>query len=232
MQSESKDTMDDRLARIRERMAAACGRAGRNPDEVRLLAVSKTQPPERVAEAFRAGLTVFGENRVQEAAAKIPLCPSPLEWHLIGHLQGNKAKAAVSLFQMIHSVDSVALLDRINRLCEEAGRDMPVCLEINVSGEASKFGMPPEEVPAALEQAVSMMRVSVVGLMTMPPYAEDPGRARHFFQTLRALRDRCRAQTGFDLPELSMGMSHDFEVAIEEGATWIRVGSALFGERG
>lgn len=224
-------TIAGRIERIRARMAAACARAGRDPDGVRLLAVSKTQPPESVTEAAAAGLTVFGENKVQEAAAKIPLCPSHLHWHLVGHLQGNKVRAAVRLFETIHSVDSAGLLERINALAGDEGARPSLLLEVNVSGEASKFGLRPGDVAPVLDAARSLSQVSVVGLMTMPPFAEDPGRTRAYFRALRELRDRLRSDTGFDLPELSMGMSADFEVAIEEGATWIRVGTDLFGPR-
>ncbi len=225
-------TIAQRVERVRARMAAASARAGREPDSVRLVTVSKTQPPERVAEAAAAGLSLFGENKVQEAAAKIPLCPGHLDWHLVGHLQGNKARAAVQLFSMIHSVDSVDLLERLDRICGEESRRIRVCLEVNIAGEASKFGLVPADVPLLLRRAPSLARVDVIGLMTMPPYCEEPERVRHYFRALRELRDRCRAETGFDLPELSMGMSSDFEVAIEEGATMVRVGTDLFGARG
>jgi pyridoxal phosphate enzyme (YggS family) len=223
--------MAGRIARVMDRLAAACGRSGRNPDAVRLMAVSKTQPPEAVAEAAACGLRLFGENRVQEALAKIPMCPSGLEWHLIGHLQANKVRAAVQNFSMIHAVDSVDLLERLNRICGEEGRRLPVCIEVNVAGEASKFGLRPEDVPEALRRSAEWTRVEVAGLMTIPPFAEDPERVRGFFRALRELRDRCRAETGFELPELSMGMSHDLEIAVEEGATCVRVGTDIFGTR-
>ena len=224
-------TIAGRIASIQARMASACARAGRDPGGVRLLAVSKTQPPESVAEAATAGLTVFGENKVQEAAAKIPQCPSHLHWHLVGHLQGNKVRAAVRLFETIHSVDSTGLLERVNALAGDEGVRPSILLEVNVSGEASKFGLRPDNVAPVLDAARGLSQISVVGLMTMPPFTEDPERARAHFRALRELRDRLRSDTGFDLPELSMGMSADFEVAIEEGATWIRVGTDLFGPR-
>ena len=223
--------MGIRLAEINRRIEAACGRAGRDPAEVKLLAVSKTQGPDAVQEAAALGLTVFGESRVQEARQKIPLCSSALHWHFIGHLQTNKARDAMRLFEMVHAVDSIRLLEALDRAAQEEGRNVAVCLEVNVSGERSKFGMSPDEVSAALDRARTLFRVQVTGLMTIPPIAEDPEEARPFFRALRELRDRCRGATGLALPELSMGMSHDFEVAVEEGATWIRVGSLLFGPR-
>ena len=220
------------LEAVQRRINAACERAGREPDSVTLVAVTKTQPPNIVAEAAKAGLSLFGENKVQEAKVKIPLCAGNLSWHMVGHLQRNKAYDAVQLFEMIHSIDSLKLLETIDAACDEAGRSMPVLIEVNVSGESSKFGMAPEAVPGILESANRLMHVNILGLMTMPPFAEQPERARPHFRRLRELRDGWRAATGMALEELSMGMTHDFEVAIEEGATWIRVGTALFGERG
>lgn len=224
-------TLADRVAGIRARMDAACARAGRDPASVRLLAVSKTRTPEEVAAAAAAGLDAFGENKVQEAAAKIPSCPGHLHWHLVGHLQSNKVRPAVRLFETIHAVDSIPLLERVDAIAGDEGARPVAFLEVNVSGEAAKFGMSPEAVPATLDAARRLAHVTVTGLMTMPPLSEDPERARGFFRSLRLLRDRCRAQTGFELPELSMGMSADFETAIEEGATWIRVGTDVFGPR-
>ncbi len=223
--------IDRQLEWIRERMAAACSRAGRAPDDVRLLPVSKTQPPEAVEAAVRAGLDIFGESRVQEARQKIPMCSGGLHWHFIGHLQTNKAREAVRLFEMIHAVDSFRLLETLDRVCAEEGRRLPVCIEVNVSGERSKFGLKPEELEPVFDRAASLFHVQVVGLMTVPPIAADPAEARPFFRALRELRDTWCARSGLALRELSMGMSHDFEVAIEEGATWIRVGTMLFGER-
>lgn len=212
-------------------MRAACARAGRPLEQVRLIAVSKTHGPETVAEAVACGLRVFGENKVQEARAKIPLCPGGLDWHLIGHLQSNKAFAAAELFDVIHSVDSVKLLDLLDRAGDELGKRIRLLLEVNVSGESSKFGLAPEAVPAVLEAANARPRLEVLGLMTMAPLAPEAEKARPHFRRLRTLRDQWSQQLGVPLPELSMGMSHDFEVAIEEGATWIRVGTSLFGER-
>ena len=217
------------LQTVRDRMAAACARAGRDPADVRLVAVSKTFPPEAVDEAIRAGADLFGENRVQEAAGKIPLCSSA-EWHLIGHLQGNKVRHALPLFTMIHSVDSVKLLEEIAKASDESGYRPDLLLEVNVGGEASKFGFRPDDVAGALK-AASSLGVTVSGLMTVPPFRPDPEAVRPCFRALRDLRDRLRDETGFALPHLSMGMSHDFEIAIEEGATFVRVGSAIFGQR-
>jgi PLP dependent protein len=198
---------------------------------VRLLPVSKNIGPAAIREASEAGLTVFGENRVQEARNKIPLCPGRLEWHLIGHLQSNKVRPAVRLFSTIHSADSISLLDKLEAACAEEGRRLNVFLEINLAGEASKSGMKAEDAQAAVERANGLAHLDVTGLMTVPPIDPEPERVRPYFRQLRELRDRLRERTGTPLPELSMGMSGDFEVAIAEGATWIRVGTALFGPR-
>lgn len=221
----------DRLAGIHARMSAACARAGRCMDEVQLVSVSKTRSPDEVERAAQCGLELFGENRVQEAAAKIPLCSSKLHWHLIGHLQSNKVSPAVHLFEMIHSLDSLSLLQRVNTACEIEGRHLPVLLEVNVSGEASKFGLPPDGVRSVIQAAACLGQVEIKGLMTIPPPSEESERMRVYFRALRCLRDQLRDQTGLLLPELSMGMSGDFEVAIEEGATFVRIGTDLFGPR-
>jgi len=223
--------LENRYIDVVRRIHAACGRAGRDPSTVQLMAVSKTQHPDDIAAVAALGIETFGENRVQEARGKIPLCSSRLHWHLIGHLQSNKAREAVHLFEMIHSVDSLRMLETLDRFAADEGRSLPVCLEINVSGERSKFGMSPEQVEETLAAANRLFKVKVVGLMTIPPLAEEPEEARPFFRALREIRDRMQLATGLGLPELSMGMSHDFEVAIEEGATWIRVGTLLFGPR-
>lgn len=223
------ETFEQRLDKVERRIAAACERTGRSRDSVRLLAVSKTKPPEAIREAADCGLRLFGENKVQEAQSKIPLCPSGLEWHLIGHLQSNKAKVAAGLFQMIHSVDSQKLLRALDT---HAGTALPVLLQVNVSGEASKSGMAPGEVAQVIEAANQMQKVEVHGLMTIPPFTADPEKARSHFTALRELRDRLQQETGTPLPELSMGMSHDLEIAIEEGSTWVRIGTDLFGKRG
>ncbi len=222
----------DRLANVRERILRACNRAGRQPESVRLVAVTKTHGPDVVREAADAGLEIMGENKVQEAKAKIQMCPGHLRWHLIGHLQSNKARDAAALFETIHSVDSLKLLTALEKAAEQVGRSvLPILLEVNVSGESSKFGLKPEEVPPVLEAANAMPRIQIQGLMTMPPLTPDPADARPHFQRLRTLRDQWRAASGHTLEELSMGMSHDFEIAIEEGATWIRLGAILFGAR-
>lgn len=221
----------DRLARIQERIATACTQTGRAVDKVKLLAVSKGHGPEHIQEAADAGIQVFGESKVQEAKAKIPLSPSHLHWHLIGHLQTNKVKFAVRLFETIHAVDSVKLLEALNHGAEAAGRNLQVLLEVNVAGDPNKFGLPPPDVPAVLEAATHCLALDVVGLMTIPPFTEDPAKARPHFARLREYRDEWRETTGFPLEELSMGMSHDLEYAIAEGATWVRVGTDLFGAR-
>ncbi len=212
-------------------MEAACEKAGRDPASVRLVAVSKTFGPDAVAAVAAAGIDVFGENRVQEAAQKIPLAPGRLHWHLVGHLQSNKAKLAVRLFDTIHSIDSLKLLKLVDAQCAEAGRRMTVFLEVNVSGEPSKFGLAPEQAPPVLEAIASCHHAEVQGLMTVPPFTPDPADAAPHFRRLRELRDHWQDAFQLALPELSMGMSHDLDVAIAEGATWVRVGSALFGER-
>lgn len=229
-QGNSSD-MQSRIDAILLRMASACARAGRAVEDVRLIAVSKTYPPDSVNEAAACGLSVFGESRVYEAEAKISLCPGHVEWEFIGHLQRNKVRQAVTLFRKIHAVDSLALLNKINSSAELLGSTVSVCLEINVSGEASKYGLAPEGVPDVLEAATNLLHVDVIGVMTIPPFSPDAEQARPYFRKLRELRDSWSAQSGFALSELSMGMSGDFEVAIEEGATCIRVGTAIFGSR-
>ena len=222
---------NERLALIRARMAAACQRAGRGADEVELVAVTKTFGPDAVRDAWEAGIGIMGENRVQEAVAKIPLCISGPEWHLIGHLQSNKVRPALERFSCFHAVDSLKLAGQIERIADETGASPVVLLEINVSGESSKFGLKPEEAPAVIESVLAMRRLTLIGLMTMAPLASDPELARPVFARLRECRDRWERQFGISLPRLSMGMSGDFEVAIEEGATLIRLGTALFGDR-
>ncbi len=219
-----------RLEALRRRIAEACRRADRDPTGVRLVAVSKTCPPEAVDCARNAGLGVFGESRVQEAAAKIPLCGSA-EWHLVGHLQRNKVRAALELFDVIHAVDSPRLLEALGAAVAAGARSPRLLLEVNVSGERSKFGFAPADVPEALRAATQTHGLRVEGLMTIAPFDPDPAASRPWFRRLRELRDRLQSERGSALPELSMGMSGDFETAIEEGATWIRVGSALFGRR-
>ena len=225
------ETMQERVDAVVARIEAACRRVGRAPDTVQLVAVAKTYGPEAVAEVARCGLDVIGESRVQEARQKQPLCPSGLSWHMIGHLQRNKVREAVHLFDMFHGIDSLPLLERLEAMADEAGRRVTACLEVNVSGEAVKHGFAPDAVPAALATAAGLRRVEVMGLMTIPPFNPDPEAARPYFRRLRELRDAWAADSGLALDALSMGMSGDFEVAIEEGATWVRVGAALFGPR-
>jgi pyridoxal phosphate enzyme (YggS family) len=224
-------TIDERVAAVQERIARATAAAGRQPGEVQLVAVSKRKPAEAVLTAVAAGLSLFGENRVQEAKEKIPLCPSGLTWHLIGHLQSNKVKAAVQLFEMIHSVDSEDLLQAINKACVSEGVTRQVLIQVNTAGDAAKFGVEPEELIPLLERATELINVDIMGLMTMPPFAEDPEKVRVHFAKTRELRDTARERTGFPLEELSMGMSHDMDVAIGEGATFVRVGTDIFGTR-
>jgi hypothetical protein len=219
------------LQTVRQRVADACRRSGRDPAAVTLLAVSKNQPPEVIRAAADAGLCLFGENRVQEAKSKISQCPGPLRWHLIGHLQSNKCRDAVSLFDMIQSVDSAPLAGEINKWAGHFAKTMPVLLEVNIAGESSKFGFPPGELLAGLAQINSLPRLEIHGLMTLAPFSPDPERARPVFRRLRELNAECGKVLGAPLPHLSMGMSGDFEVAVEEGATIIRLGSALFGPR-
>ena len=224
-------SLAENLNAIQQRIRAACDRCDREPNSVTLLAVSKTHPPETVTAASDLGLLVFGESKVQEAKAKIPLCPGRLRWQLIGHLQSNKCRDAVELFGMIQSVDSLALAKEINKRAEAAAKTMPVLLEVNVAGEASKFGYTPERMLAELKALNALSRLEIHGLMTIPPFSPVPEKARPYFQKLRTLKQRAETVLGAPLPVLSMGMSDDYEVAIEEGATMIRVGTALFGSR-
>ena len=219
------------LETIRLRIKAACDRSDREPNSLTLLAVTKTQPPETVSAAAGLGLLVFGENKVQEAKAKIPLCPGKLRWHFIGHLQSNKCRDAVQLFQMIQSVDSLSLAQEINKRADEAAKTMPILLEVNLAGEASKFGYSPKALLAELKEINALPRIEVHGLMTVPPWSPDAESSRLHFRRLRELKAECEQALGAPLPHLSMGMSGDFEVAIEEGATMIRIGTALFGPR-
>ena len=220
------------LEDVRGRIAAACKRSGRDPSEVEIIAVTKTHGAEVVDEAWGAGLTVVGENKVQEAAWKKPASVTGPLWHLIGHLQGNKVRPALELFDFIHSVDSAKLLARINAIADEIGAAPHVLFEVNVSGEKSKSGMRPDEVRPAIEFLMrECPRVTLEGLMTMAPFSENPEDARPYFRRLRELRDACESEFGIRLPRLSMGMSGDYEVAVEEGATWVRLGTVLFGER-
>jgi len=218
----------ENIRSVSSRIKAACQRAGRDPSDVNLVAVSKTHPPEIIREAMASGLTVFGENKVQEAESKIAeLGRQGLEWHLIGHLQSNKARRAVELFDVIQSVDSTELAQRLDRICGETGRNsLPILVQVDLAGEATKSGIPAAEFPRLIDVIATCKHLSLKGLMMLPPYFDDPEATRPYFRRLRDLRDRLMPGG-----ELSMGMSHDFEVAIEEGSTTVRVGTAIFGER-
>lgn len=221
----------ENLQSIRDRMNDASRRAGRNPGDVELLAVSKTFPVEAIQAAVNAGQVLFGENRVQEALAKIPQLPSKLRWHLIGHLQSNKVRKILPMVDAIESIDSLDLARDVNRIAGELGLFPKVYLEVNVGAEASKFGFSPSALPGQLESLYALDRLEIQGLMCVPPFDPEAEKSRRYFVLLRELRDRLQTQGGAPLPGLSMGMSHDFEVAIEEGATLVRVGSAIFGSR-
>jgi len=221
-----------RLERVRQQVAAAAVAAGRGPGDVTLIAVSKTHPAEVVDRAVEAGVAELGENRVQEAAGKRPRVRQA-RWHLIGPLQRNKAKLALEVFDVIHTVDRPEIADRLQRLLEDRwpGRALEVLLEVNVGGEEQKAGVAPATAADLLRAALSRDRLTVRGLMAIPPFTPDPEASRPFFRALRQLRDHLQEATGHPLPELSMGMSHDFEIAIAEGATMVRVGTAIFGPR-
>jgi pyridoxal phosphate enzyme (YggS family) len=221
----------ENLSSIRQRISAACARAGRAAESVTFLPVSKGQPPEAVRAAADLGLACFGENRVQEAKAKIGQCPGHLRWHLIGHLQSNKCRDAVHFFEMIQSVDSLALAEEIDKWAGKSAKTMPILIEVNVAGESSKFGCRPEELLADLLRINALPKIEIHGLMTVAPWASDPEKVRPVFRRLRELKGECEQILGAPLPHLSMGMSGDFEVAIEEGSTIIRVGTAFFGPR-
>ena len=217
---------------------AACGRAGRQVSEITLVAVSKTVPATRIREAIEAGVRTLGENRVQEAAAKISelgaiAAAYKIQWHLIGRLQSNKARRAVEIFDAVHSVESLKLAERLDNIAGESGKRLPVFIEVNLGGEESKAGVAPDGVLPLCEQISKFSNLELKGLMTVPPFFDNPEDARPFFQRLRRIRDRAwqAGAAGEQFKDLSMGMSNDFEVAIEEGATFIRVGTALFGAR-
>ena len=220
-----------RLAQVRELMGDAARKSGRTAEQIELVAVSKTHAAEKVQEAIEAGQLLFGESRVQEARAKIPLLPSRLRWHFIGHLQKNKIRHALSLFELFHGIDSLVLAQEMERIAEEEGVRPRVLLEVNVAGEASKHGFSPEALRRDLEAALSLGRLTIEGLMTLPPFAPEAEASRQYFIALRKLRDQLEAEFDVRLPQLSMGMSGDFPIAIEEGATLVRVGTAIFGER-
>lgn len=224
------------LAAVRERIAIAASRAGRVAAEIKLVAISKTRPADSIREAIAEGISAFGENKVQEAEQKITeIGREAAEWHLVGHLQKNKARRAVQLFDVIHSVDSPELAHRLERICIEEGRErLSVLVQVDLAGEATKSGVPETGLQMIAEVLKRSERLSFDGLMILPPYFDDPEMARPFFARLRAVRDRLASENAFSsgFGQLSMGMSHDLDVAIEEGSTIVRVGTAIFGERG
>ena len=224
-------SIESRLAAVKDQIAAAAARAGRNASDVTLVAVSKTHPPESVSAVLAAGQCVFGESRVQEARVKIPLVPGRARWHFIGHLQRNKIRHALPLFELFHGVDSIEIARDIERIASEDGALPRVLIEVNVAGEASKFGFSPERIRSQIEELLGLKRLTIEGLMCIPSPQPRAEMARRFFVMLRELRDKLESEFRISLPQLSMGMSGDFAVAIEEGATLVRVGTAIFGER-
>ena len=225
------DTVAENLERVRARMADAAKKSGRSLEDVDLVAISKTHDAERVREAVEAGQTLFGESRVQEARVKIPELPSNLRWHFVGHLQKNKIRYALPLFELFHGIDDVDLARQIDRVATEDGMHPRVLLEINVAGEGSKFGFAPDKVREQMEELLALSRLTIEGLMCIPPPAEEPEHSRKYFVDLRELRDALEKEFGARFPHLSMGMTQDYWIAMEEGATLVRVGTAIFGER-
>ena len=224
-------TLKERIAKVHQRIVAACRRAGRDPSEVKVVAVTKMVAAEHLTDALNCGLTVFGENRVQEFLKKYEAIGKAEEWHLIGHLQSNKAKYLVGKVALIHSLDSLKLAKLLDKLSVAHGAPWRVLVQVNVSGEETKFGLSPEEVPGFLDAVQDLPGIEICGLMTMAPYEEDPERTRPVFRSLRQLRDEmARSRPYLNLEHLSMGMTNDFEVAVEEGATMVRIGSALFSD--
>jgi len=221
----------ENLERVREQIAQAAAQSGRSVGDVELVAISKTHEATKVREAIQAGQRLFGESKVQEARVKIPELPSNTRWHFVGHLQKNKIRHALPLFELIHSLDSVALAQDMNRIAEEDGLHPRVLLEVNVAGEGSKFGFQPDKLQTELESLLALPRLSILGLMCIPPIAEEAESSRKYFASLRELRDRLQREFHVDLAQLSMGMTQDYTVAVEEGATLVRVGTAIFGER-
>ena len=227
----------ENISHVHDRIAVAARRAGRNPQEIALLAVSKTFPAGHIRQAYEAGIRIFGENRVQEFSAKAEAVRElrDAQWHMIGHLQTNKAAKAVELFSAVDSVDSLKLAEKLNVAAQKIGKKLAVLIELNLGGEEAKSGIAPDkpELEQILEAAPQLEHLAIHGLMTIPPFTEDPQQARPYFRKLRELRDKIGARKlpGINMDTLSMGMSHDFEVAIDEGSTCVRVGTAIFGER-
>src|SRR5437867_380028 len=225
------DSIAENLARVRQEILEAAAKAGRGPGEIELVAITKAHPAEKVREAIDAGQRLFGESRVQEARTKIPEMPSNLRWHFVGHLQKNKIRPALPLFEMIHSVDSLALAQDMNRIAEEEGLHPRVLLEVNVAGEGSKFGFGHDKLREQMEALLALPRLSILGLMCIPPITEEAEASRKYFVQLREFRDSLQTEFRVDLAQLSMGMTQDYWIAVEEGATLVRVGTAIFGER-
>lgn len=228
---ETVSNIEANLNRVKNEIAQAVQVSGRNAPDIELVAVTKTHPAEIVREAVDAGHTLFGESKVQEARVKIPLLPSNLRWHFIGHLQKNKIRHALPLFEMIHSVDSLDLAQAIDRIAHENGLHPRILLEVNVAGEGNKFGFKATTLRGELESLLLLPRLSIEGLMCIPPLAEEAETSRKYFVELRELRDALEREFQVKLPQLSMGMTNDYSVAVEEGATLVRVGTAIFGER-
>jgi PLP dependent protein len=221
----------ENLERVRKQIAHAAAKAGRAIDGIELVAITKTHPAEKVRETIEAGQTLFGESRVQEAGTKIPELPSNIRWHFVGHLQKNKIRHALPLFELFHGVDSLMLAQEMNRIAADEGMHPRVLLEVNVAGEGSKFGFSPDKLREQMEELLALQRLSILGLMTIPPLADKAEASRRYFVQLRDLRDRLQTEFHVDLPQLSIGMTQDFPIAVEEGATLVRVGTAIFGER-
>jgi PLP dependent protein len=221
----------ENLECVRRIIAQAAAKVGRSENEIELVAITKTHPVERIRDAAQAGQTLFGESRVQEARAKIPELPSNLRWHFVGHLQKNKIRHAMPLFELFHGVDSLALAQEMNRIAAEEGGHPRVLLEVNVAGEGSKFGFTTEILRAEMETLLELQRLSIEGIMCIPPLADKAESSRKYFVQLRELRDSIEREFNLKLPHLSMGMTQDFWIAVEEGATLVRVGTAIFGER-
>lgn len=227
-----QSSIRERVEAIRRRIETAALKSGRSPEDIKLMAVTKRVDVERIREAIEAGVSIFGENYVQEAEGKVEtLKGEAIEWHFIGHLQRNKVKKAVRFFEMIHSIDSLRIVEEVNKRAKLMGKKMKVLIQVNLSGEESKSGISREGLEGLIRGIQGMENLHLLGLMTLPPYFEDPEAVRPYFRALRTLRDEMEERVGIGLKDLSMGMSHDFEVAIEEGATIVRIGSAIFGPR-
>ncbi len=223
-------TIKERVKEVINEIQETALKSGRNPEEIRLLAATKSVPPERILEAIEAGIRIIGENYVQEAQKKYELIGPRVSWHMIGRLQTNKAKYAVRLFEVIHSLDSLKLAQELQKAAERQGKKVKVMIQVNLSGEITKGGISPDKVKELSERVLEFPNLELIGLMTIPPYSENPEDSRPFFRKLRELKEKLNRE-GFPLTELSMGMSNDFKVAIEEGATILRIGTLIFGPR-